>query len=351
MPHETPKQFPRPTAEEMARSYAPVAMHEPGMDFAGLGKRTQQRLDQLTYRKDDRHRLLPDLETRQHANSARAECARLIERMLLPRVHGGHGFNEDSPQVLQEQARLARLTAEAARLQTQYEVRGQEYTAASQVLSAALSFLRNAPPGTLVDDDNVPTPALNGKVGLLDQLEHARHRGRTLAADLHAIRSSPWPSAHAKAKARTEVEALAQHGAISVSHLIEANGSLVFPVMRVSSQLFNVQPVEGARGAIAFANDLPNTLAILAWVHRDAVIAAVNRAIDEEADDKSALGDSERRKREQQVLADILQNDRLEAAICWAAIDAQLPCEHRLGCTPAAVLQCRTVKAPAKPTL
>jgi hypothetical protein len=84
-----------------------------------------------------------------------------------------------------------------------------------------------------------------------------------LAADLHRIRSSPRPSSYCKAKAKAEIEALAQRGAISVTQIVEHDGSLVFPVMSVASQVLNAQPVEGARGAIAYTNDVPDTLAIL----------------------------------------------------------------------------------------
>ena len=94
---------------------------------------------------------------------------------------------------------------------------------------------------------------------------------------------------------------------------------------------------------------MPDTLAIVAFINKAAMLDAINGAIDAESDDKAVLDPAGRSKREQQVLSDILKNDRLEAAITWAALEAQLPCEFRQGIASEAVLQCRVIPAPAKP--
>ena len=60
-------------------------------------------------------------------------------------------------------------------------------------------------------------------------------------------------------------------------------GNIGWPEARVTSKVFNT----GAQGAVAFA-EIPNSLALIAWIFKDEV-AAIDRQIDQDADDKAAL--------------------------------------------------------------
>ena len=116
-----------------------------------------------------------------------------------------------------------------------------------------------------------------------------------------------------------------RRGAVSVSHLVEADGSLVFPTVDVRVRVFNTgQP------AVCFCA-IPDI----------AMLAAINREIDAAADDQNALGHDARQKREVEVLADQLSLERDESTPVWKAQAQGLPAEHRADCSAQAILGCR----------
>ena len=93
---------------------------------------------------------------------------------------------------------------------------------------------------------------------------------------------------------RAQIEELAQRGEVSVSRLVEHDGQLDWPLMQL------VVPVRGAQGA-AGITEVPDTVAMFAWMHRDALIKKLDTEIDAEADDKAALSHDARQKAEVEV--------------------------------------------------
>jgi hypothetical protein len=116
---------------------------------------------------------------------------------------------------------------------------------------------------------------------ILDGIQRLRRRGRELKADLSRIQSAPYPSSYAKQKMRTQIEALAMPP--SVAELIEHDRQVVFQTQRLKSSVYNT-----GTPAIAFA-EVPDTLALLAWLHRDALVKRLEAEIDAESDDAAAL--------------------------------------------------------------
>jgi hypothetical protein len=113
---------------------------------------------------------------------------------------------------------------------------------------------------------------------------------------------------------RAQVAALAQRGAPDVTLLVEhGRDSVTWPMQNLQSAIHNAD-----RAAVGFTA-APNAVALFAWAFRDQLVAALDRAIDEEADDEHALDHGEREKREAEVLADLLMVERSEAALVWAS--------------------------------
>jgi hypothetical protein len=83
---------------------------------------------------------------------------------------------------------------------------------------------------------------------------------------------------------------------------------------------------------------LPDTLALIAWLHRDTLIAALDREIDEAADDKNAMTLEQRRKAETQMLADLLAVSREECALSEAAQAQGIAIDYRTDCDARAIL-------------
>jgi hypothetical protein len=87
-------------------------------------------------------------------------------------------------------------------------------------------------------------------------------------------------------------------------------------------------------------------LGLLAWMFKDALIAAIDREIDAEADDAASLSHEERQQREAEAQGDLLDIERQEAELVWQAQAQGLPVEHRADISPLALLGLRMVTTP-----
>ena len=123
--------------------------------------------------------------------------------------------------------------------------------------------MRHGVPGnTQLEAVEIEPPKLNKNEDLLTALERVRRRGRELKSDLARIAAAPFSSAHARAKIRLEVEALAQPGEPVVCDVLERDGRLIWPVRRQQSE------VHAERRTLAFA-EVPDTLALFAWTFKE----------------------------------------------------------------------------------
>jgi hypothetical protein len=105
----------------------------------------------------------------------------------------------------------------------------------------------------------------------------------------------------------------------------------------------NARSTSGPPLGFAQTND---ALALLAWLHKDALIAKLGSEIDHEADDKSAMTLEQRQKAEAEVLSDLAAVEYEESAAVWAGLEKELPCQHRADGAPQAILQVQVVTAP-----
>jgi hypothetical protein len=64
---------------------------------------------------------------------------------------------------------------------------------------------------------------------------------------------------------------LAQRGAVSVSRLVEHDDNIEWPTLQQRVNVYNGEAV-----AVGFL-ELPDTLALTCWLHRDALIARLDR--------------------------------------------------------------------------
>jgi hypothetical protein len=96
---------------------------------------------------------------------------------------------------------------------------------------------------------------------------------------------------------------------------------------------------------IAFA-EVPDAVALLTWLPKDALIKRLDAEIDAEADDGAALSHEVRQRQEAEVLDDLLDVERNESALVREAQSQGLPAEHRNDCSPLAILGCRPITAP-----
>ena len=297
-----------------------------------------------TLRQDvaDKRNLTVPFADRQDANTARGDAERQLQRLLAHRSDGGFGLSESDPRVVAAQQHLDKMTAEAQRLKELDEARNPAWRTSSNTLVGIEQWLRGGVPAgnVLHDDDDAEPPKLVKGESVTDAVERLRRRVRELKADLHRIRSSPFPSSYAKTRMRAQIDALAMQGAPNVSDLVEHDRQIIFPTQQLRSQVYNTEIP-----SIAFA-DAHDTVPLIAWLFKPAMIAALEREIDTEADDKSALTHEARQQQEAEVQGDLLAVERDESWMVWQAMSERLPVDHRSDCAPQAILQCRLVLAP-----
>jgi hypothetical protein len=152
-------------------------------------------------------------------------------------------------------------------------------------------------------------------------VERVRRELAELTADLHQVRSAPITAADTKRLIRDQVNKLAEHGAPSVLPTIEAALPMLWPERKGDGE------VSG-----------PDALAVLAWLHRDALVAKVEAEVDILADDRQALDDATRGFREDELLAQILDIQRTEEALIEQAEAAGVFIQRRPDADPRAVL-------------
>ncbi|MET4015889.1 hypothetical protein [Bradyrhizobium sp. S3.2.12] len=300
-----------------------------------------ERLRLLRQRAADAHRLIPEFETVREASMARIDAENRLKTLLAHPQDFGRNLKPDDPLVKTATKHLEKMTADLKRLTELREVRTAAWHAASAALAACESWLRDGKPhGTTLEEVETEPPKLNKGEDVLSGIERLRRRVRELRADVHRIASAPYPSAFCKQRMREQIEALAQRGTPSVSRLIELDGPVDFQTQSLTSE------VHAERRSLAFT-ETADALALVAWLHRDALITALDREISTEADDKAALSLEARQKAEAEVMGDLLAVERDECALIWQAQAQNLPCEHHQDVSILALLSVALVTAPS----
>ncbi|MGZ5234158.1 MAG: hypothetical protein ACXWC3_29450 [Burkholderiales bacterium] len=251
-------------------------------------------------------------------------------------------MREDDREVVETRQRVEKFTDEARRLEALYEARTTQWQSISRALQAVEGWLRNGgiPVGVTLQDHEAEPPKLVKGENLLDAIENRRRRVRELRADLHRIQSAPYPSSYAKQRMREMVEALAMQGAPNVASLIEHDRPIEWARRQVQSEVRG-----GDRLALGFA-EVPDTVALLAWLHRETLIKKLDGEIASESDDAASMSHEARQKAEAEVIGDLLDIERQEAELTWMAQAERLPIEHRDDINPVALLGVRLVTAP-----
>ena len=335
---------PGPTQTIVAPLTLPAAVQlQPSFDVIELLPvgTPQERLRLLRQHSRDLHAITVPHADVQAASAARTNAENTLKRLLTPAGEGGFKLNPDDQRVIVATKAVEKATAEFQRLQARQAERSAAWQTSSQALANVEAWLRDGRPGgTVLEAVEIEPPKLLKNEDILSAVERLRRRTRELKSDLHRIESAPFPSSHAKARMRTQVEALATKGAPSVSLLVEHDGNVEFQTQRVQSEVYGAE-----QRALAFA-EVVNPVALVAWLHRDALIAALDREISSEADDGAALSHTDRELRTSEVMGDLRAVEFDECALVWRAMSEKLPVEFRADCDPCAILQVQLVTRP-----
>ena len=281
------------------------------------------KLRALRQRADDLHMLVPEFDQVNELSIERIKADRDLKRLLASAQDGGFRLLDSDSRVKIAQKRLDKLTDDLARLRNLKETRTATWQVASRVLGNVEGWLKTGKPGnTSLVLFEEPEPKLAKGETLLDAIESRRRRVRELRADLARIEASPYPSAYCKQRMCEQIEQLAQRS-VNVSALVEHDGRIEFPMTQVRATIHNATP-----GAVAY-HEAVDVVGLIAFLHKPALIAALDRLIDEQSDDPASLSHEARQQRTAEVMGDLLSVERDEAALVWRAMDERLPVEHR----------------------
>jgi hypothetical protein len=155
------------------------------------------------------------------------------------------------------------------------------------------------------------------------------------------VRSAPYPSKDAKAKAREQITALAEAAEPDIDRAIEYGLPITFKTT-VSTTL-----VQGTDKPATVSTVAVDVLGLICWVMRDQVISRIEKELDAISDDKNALDEKTRAEMEATIMADALEIHRRICALIWhAEMQRGEIIDFAADTPPEAVIGVRCVNAP-----
>ncbi|WFU34071.1 hypothetical protein QA635_06425 [Bradyrhizobium brasilense] len=336
---------PSPTGNVVAGPLPGMLAMNIGDPMDILPNEAREKVEQMRLRREEFSALYrASFEDEQATRISIVKIEQHIAQLQKPRSMGGYGCDDNSQQVVVERRKLDRARGDLDRLLAAREPRDAENTLLGRLLQNTEAAVRARPNGTVAQMIEIEVPPIKGNI--LDRIEDRRRRGRELQADLARCRAAPWPSSIAKARMREQIEALAESGRPDAIGAVEHNEPIAFQAQSRQVEIHNVP----GGGAIGFSEQ-PNSIGLIAWLFKDALIAALDREIDEAADDGEALTIEQRREREAEILADLLAVEREEVMLVDRAEKQGQHVAHRAGTDPLALLSIEWVPAapPAAP--
>jgi hypothetical protein len=237
-----------------------------------------EKLRRLRLRSKEAHRLIPPFFELQELTTEKIAASAALHRLTSSAAEGGFNLKRDARQCVEAQQTLNRLTAEARRLSDLRDIRSEQWRAASGALSNVESWLRQGKPGnTAVEAVEIEAPRLLKNETVLGGIERLRKQGEEVKATLSRIASSPFPSRHARIKIKQEIETIAKAGAPVISDVLANNKLIIWPQKQIGSHVIGADQQRLLGDAT-----VPDTLALLVWLLREPMLAALDKLVDAE---------------------------------------------------------------------
>ncbi|CAJ0890866.1 hypothetical protein AMST5_04086 [freshwater sediment metagenome] len=306
-----------------------------GDPAAALPPRARAKLLALSDAVDDANAISHSIAEKVFEAGARIQSGEARLRVLHQTASGR--LPEDHPAVLSAKAQIDAAREELARYRGQQDQRGEAARPLLELFRRIEIYLEKNG-GHFEEATPVPAPELRKGETIAEAVARIREKVSKLKEDAQSIEDAPQPSESAKARARAQIEALAAKGAPGVMALIEsATGSIQWPEKYQVSPIVwgpNGQPI-GSAGKDGWTFD---PLAFSIWLHKDSVIAAIEREITAKSDDSSAMDDATRAKKRERVAAAILSAEREEERLIELAEESGVAIPRREDADPRAFL-------------
>ena len=318
---------------------APFQAHESGDPLADVVGRAPsgvaRRMAALKQKMDDAMSLTQAIYSKEReAIEDRMVNQAALKTYLTPMRGGGRGGAQDSDEAQRRRDNIQRATTTISALEPQVAARRAQQAAIAGLHRRCADYLETVARMPLVEHaGRVDLPLKTGG-DVSAALQVVRQRIGQLKAEFKKIDNAPYPAAQAKVAARAHIEALAERGRPAIDHLVaDGEGEIKFPT--ATTRALYLGPTNPEQLTL----ESPDALAVLAWVHKDALIAAVDKEIAEVADDAQALDGQARAKRIAAASADLLEAERQEAGLIeYASAERGIELAHRADIDPRAAL-------------
>lgn len=238
----------------------------------------------------------------------------------------------DKQPVEQRQQAVSQLEAKRDRRIAERDRLTAEADAFGALLRNCEEFLRALPRDTAVvlfEGKAVKPP----KGDLPAEIEKLRRQLIAIDEDVADVASAPRPSDEIKAALGRQLDSLARRGKPNIGNLM---ADLHAPEFATTEARLSVVGGDGSTGT-AFGR-ITNAAALVAWLDRDRLLAALESEVDAMAEDDLALTHDERQKRLADFAAKRLEVERTEVALLDLASERGLKILPRPETDPRAYL-------------
>ncbi|AZG76283.1 hypothetical protein [Methylocystis rosea] len=237
-----------------------------------------------------------DLAARANDLREKIQSKTALRNNFLNGAHDGLSHSEREPYAVELEAEIRELVEARNRLEERtvaHAERRNVLAALDRRLTEFLASLSAAPAAAAPLDLKLSADKFD------TELAKTRAQIRDLLERIAQVERAPHPSGVVKARARAKIEALAAHPNVRVA--VEHGEDFRFPTI-----------VEKTGAAIDVGG-------LLCWLLKDRLIAAVEREIDEVADDSRALDATTRKRMRTDLAAELFAAESREEAIISAA--------------------------------
>ena len=269
------------------------------VDWPNLPVAIRDKLQSLHEVRADRHTLL--LRCMDESQDSRLEMQQ-AERRVRELHHRHHELPDDHPSLVQAKDVIARCSAAITRLDARMAELSPAWAEAGRLVDNLEKYLREHSRGEIRMFTGA-APQLLKNENPIAGLERAARRARALMADRVETMARPFPSAIAKTVAREQIARQIEGARPDVSGVVDRLEPVQF---RISGLPIEQLGLDGVTRV--------DPVGMMAWLFPKEFIAAIDREIDAESDDKIALSAEQRIAKLKTIDADILASEREESA-------------------------------------
>jgi hypothetical protein len=252
-------------------------------------------------------------ERAQDARERKSRATRRIRELTTTGPAAGLALSAADTSVVVAQRELDGAESALFRIAAQREELAPR-NAVGNLLQSVKVWLRGQSGRAFVEAPREPAALLKGETTDL-AVERLRRRLRELDADTRRTEAAPVPSARAKAAARAKIDELAERGTIDASNFVEHG---LDPALRLPTTVVSIV-VPGPQYPVPIPIETIDAAALFASIMRPQLIEAIERGIDEAADDDNALTDEARAAELAQIASDRLAIEYAEGDLLASA--------------------------------